>query len=161
MKTVSWILLTIVTVLIILGSLGSISIAYFGSPSSDIITNSTSLEDLGVSPEASTALRGRRGTAAAFGLSLGVLLLFVVLGPYRKGAAWAWWAVLTAVIVLCGAMLLRIAALGTVQGAATAGLILLIVIPALLLNLAGRSAPPQLQKREPQEPPSSPESSGS
>ena len=137
MKTVSWILLAIAAVLIVLGSLGSVTIAYFGAPSSDIITGSVSLQDMEISPEAATALRGRRATAAAYGLSLGILMLFVILGPYRQGAAWAWWAILAAVILLCGTILLRILTLGTLQGAGTAGLILLVVIPALLLNVAG------------------------
>lgn len=139
MRTVSWILLTIVAVLILLGSLGSFTIAYFGAASSDIITNSVSLQDLEISPQAATALRGRRGTAAAFGLGYATLLLFIILGPYRKGAVWAWWAVLTSILVLCAVILLRIIALGTFQGAATAGLILLVTIPALLLALAVRS----------------------
>jgi hypothetical protein len=150
MKTVSWILLAIAAVLIILGSLGSVTIAYFGAPSSDIITGSVSLQDLEISPEAATALRGRRATAAAFGLSLGILLLFVILGPYRQGAAWAWWAMLLAVILLSGTILLRIPMLGTFQGTGTAGLILLVVIPALLLHLAGNKLD---EAREPEPPP--------
>ncbi len=138
MRTVSWILLTIVAVLIVLGGLSSLTIAYFGSPSSDIITGSVSLQDLGVTQQAAKALRGRRATAAGFALGFGVLLLFVILGPYRNGVRWAWWAILTSTVLICGAVLLRILALQTFQGAGTAGLILLVVIPALLLDLAAR-----------------------
>ncbi len=140
MKMVSWILLAIAATLIILGSLASIGVAYFASPSNDIVAGSLSLEDLQLNSEVATALRGRRGTAASFGLSLGVVLLFIILGPYRQGAGWAWWAVLTAVVLLCGGMLLRIPALGTFQGAGTAGFILLVTIPALLLKLAAKPA---------------------
>jgi hypothetical protein len=137
MRTVSWVLLAIVAVLLILGGLSSLTIAYFGAASSDVITGSTSLQDLNITPEAATALRGRRGTAAAFCLGFGVLLLFIALVPYRQGAGWAWWAVLLAVVVLCGAVLLRIAALHTFQGTATVGMILLVVIPSLLLHRVG------------------------
>ena len=63
MRTVSWVLLAIVAVLLILGGLSSLTIAYFGAASSDVITGSTSLQDLNITPEAATALRGRRGTA--------------------------------------------------------------------------------------------------
>lgn len=37
-----------------------------------------------------TALLGIRGTSAAYGAAFGVLFLAVVLGPYRRGDAWAW-----------------------------------------------------------------------
>lgn len=149
MRTVSWILLTIVAVLVVLGALSSFTIANFGSPSSDIITGSVSLQDLEISPEAARALRGRRATAAAFALGFGVLLLFVILGPYRNGAQWAWWAVLTSTVLLCAAILLRIVTLRTFQGAGTAGLILLVVVPALLLNLAGRSGDGEMKPEVP------------
>ncbi len=147
MKTISWILLTILAVLIVLGGLSSLSIAYFGAASSDIITGSTSLQDLQISPQVAKALRGRRATAAAFALGFGVLLLFVILGSYRRGAGWAWWAVLVSILGVCVVVLLRVIVLGTFQGAGTAGLILLLAIPALLLQLAGKAA----QKRAEEE----------
>lgn len=139
MRTVSWILLTILAVLIVLGSLSSLTIAYFGAATSDIITGSVSLQDLQVSPQVANALRGRRATAAAFAMGFGALLLFVLLGPYRKGAGWAWWAVLVSILAVCVVMLLRVIVLGTFQGAGEAGLILLVAIPALLLQLAGKA----------------------
>ena len=135
MKTASWILLTVVALLIVLPSMGSTFIAYFGAASNDVITGSTTLEDLQINEEAATALRGRRGTAAAFGLGFATLLLFVILGPYRKGALWAWWAILCSTAVVAGLMLLRIPALGTSQGATTGGILLVAVLVGLLLDV--------------------------
>lgn len=135
MKTASWILLTLVASLIILGSLGSMFIAYFGAPANDIISRTTTLEDLQVDEETAKALRGRRGTAAAFGAGFATLSLFVILGPYRKGEAWAWWGLLCSTVVLAGYMLLRIPALGISQGASTGGLILVVVLVGLLLDI--------------------------
>lgn len=135
MRTASWILLSLITVLIILGGLGSMFIAYFGDASADIILPSTSLESLQVDDEVATALRGRRATAAAFGLGFSTLLLFVILGPYRKGALWAWWAILCSTAVVSCIMLLRVPVLSTSQGASTGGLILVAVIVGLLLDI--------------------------
>jgi hypothetical protein len=140
MRTISWILLTILSVLIVLGSLSSLSIAYFGAASSDIISGSTSLQDLQVSPQVAKALRGRRGTAAAFALGFGTMLLFVILGPYRKRAGWAWWAVLVSILAISVVILIRIVALSIVQGGFTALVILLVAIPALILDVAGRGS---------------------
>ena len=55
-----------------------------------------------------TALRGIRGTSAAFAVAYGVLFLSIVLGPYLRGEGWAWWTlfagsttVLAIVLLLC------------------------------------------------------------
>jgi hypothetical protein len=135
MKTISWILLTVVVLLIGLAGLGSTYIAYFGAASNDVITSSTTLENLQITEETATALRGRRGTAAAFALGFVTLLLFVILGPYRKGALWAWWAILCSTATVAGFMLLRIPALGTSQGATTGGFLLVAVLVGLLLDV--------------------------
>jgi hypothetical protein len=136
MKTASWILLTLATLLIILGGLGSTFIAYFGAPSADAITPTTTLESLQVSEETATALRGRRGTAGAFAIAFASLLLFVILGPYRKGSLWAWWAILCSTSLLAGFAALRIPALGISQGASTYGILLVVVIIGLLLDVS-------------------------
>lgn len=135
MRTVSWILLLVVTLLLLLGSLASTAIAYYGDASSDVIVGSTSLADLTVTEDVAQALRGRRATAAALGLGYGTLLLFVIVGPYRRGAIWAWWAILCSGFLVGGVMLLRIVSLGILQGATTGGLLLLVMVPALLLDL--------------------------
>jgi hypothetical protein len=143
MRILSWVILTIVTVLIMVASLGSASIAYFGDPTNEVIVGSTSLGDLQIGDDVKNALRGRRGTAAAFALGFCCLMLFVILGPYRKGTIWAWWAVLCSFVLVGGTMLLRILPLGMWQGASIGGIILLITIPALLLDSARLARKPK------------------
>ncbi|MFQ5739928.1 MAG: hypothetical protein ACE5JX_13040 [Acidobacteriota bacterium] len=135
MRTISWILLVVAGLLIVLGSSASAGLAYFGSPSNDIITGSSSLADLSLGDDVATALRARRGTAASFGLGFATFFLFVVLGPYRKGAVWAWWAILCSTALLAAAIVLRVPTLGTSQGVATGVILLLVVIVALLLDV--------------------------
>lgn len=135
MRTVSWILLTVLSVLMIAVCIGSIAIAYFGSPSNDVIVGSTSLADLDLAPEVASALRGRRGTAASLGLGFSVFLFLASVGPYRKGDSWAWWAVLCSTAAMALASFLRIPGLGISQGATTSVLMLGVVVVALLLDI--------------------------
>ncbi len=135
MRSISWILLTVVAGLVVLGGLGSLAVAYFAPASNDIIVASTSLEDLNLGGEVEPALRGRRGTAAAYALGFSCLLLWVVLVPYRRGEIWAWWAILCSTLFLTVPLILRIPALGITQGATTGLYVLVIVILALLLDV--------------------------
>jgi hypothetical protein len=88
MKKASWILLTVVGVAITLLSLVSVVHAYrtrddYGIGGSRV--SKVARGDAGVA----TALRGIRGTSAAYGAAYGVLFLAIVLGPYRRGDVWA------------------------------------------------------------------------
>ena len=135
MKTASWILLALVACLMMLFSVGSMTMAYFLDPVNDVIILGTTLQDLALDPAVATALRGRRGTAAALGVAFGTLLLFVIVGPYRNGSRWAWCAILCAVLVYAGVTAVRILALGIWSGADIALIILAIVVVALLLDV--------------------------
>ncbi len=135
MKTVSWILLAVLGVLILLGGLASMAVAYFADTTNDVIVGSISLQSLNQSEEVVSALRGRRGTAAAFSLGFATLLLFTVVGPYRRGEVWAWWAILCSVVVLAAVILMRIPLLGVSQGSSTGGVLLIFVGVALLLDI--------------------------
>src|SRR5947207_14471877 len=88
MKKASWILLTALGVAITFFSLVSAVHAYrtgddYGIGNSRV--SKVSGGDAGVA----NALRGIRGTSAAFGAAYGVLFLAIVLGPYRRGEVWA------------------------------------------------------------------------
>ena len=135
MKMASWIVLTIVGLLIALFSFGSMGVAYMGAASSDLITGTTSLADLSLSEDVATALRGRRGTAAAYGFAFATMFLIIVLGPYRKGEVWAWWALLCPTVVLVGILALRIPTLGASQGVSTGVVLLVAVGIGLLLDV--------------------------
>src|SRR5438552_12614661 len=128
MKKASWILLTVVGIAITLISLVSAVHAYrtrddYGIGHSRV--SRVAGGDAGVA----TALRGIRGTSAAFGAAYGVLFLAIVLGPYRRGDVWAWKALLIAGLTQCVIVMLRIPILGTQLGvsAATTPVVLLVV----------------------------------
>lgn len=86
-------------------------------------------------PGTGVPLRGARGTAAAFGAAYAVLFLIIVLGPYRRGEVWAWWALLASSLVLAILILLRVPLIGTTLGAPTAIVPLLLVLVGLGLDL--------------------------
>jgi hypothetical protein len=90
-----------------------------------------------------TALRARRATAAAYGAGFATLFLAIVLGPYRRGDVWAWWAVAAGTVVVSVLILLRIPLLGlqlgsTAGGTATTAIIQLVVVGLGLALGSGR-----------------------
>jgi hypothetical protein len=131
----SWVALALIGALVVVGSLGSLSLAYSGGQ--DVLTlDGTTVSDLAEwNPDVATAVRGRRGTAAAFATAFAVLFLVVVLVPYRRGEVWSWWALLAAVVVLAGLTALRIPALGVQAGVGTALTLLAAVAVGLLLDV--------------------------
>jgi hypothetical protein len=87
-------------------------------------------------PGTGAALRGARGTAAAFGAAFAALWLVVVYGPYRRGEAWAWWALLGATLVHTVVTALRVPLVGTRAGVGTAVTLLVLVVIGLALDLS-------------------------
>ena len=110
MKTVSWIILLVVGALTVLGSLESANIAY--RPHQDRIAGVTLTELAAGKADVETGLKARRGTAASFAAGFATLFLFIVLGPYRRGDRWAWWAILAGTLVVAVLVLVRMPALG-------------------------------------------------
>ena len=142
MKKASWILLVLVGALTLLGSFASLYTAYAGG-APDPLTPSIMLDDVAAGrPEVATAIRARRGTAAAFAAAYAVLFLAVVLGPYRRGDAWSWWTLLAAALTLGIFIMARVPALGTRAGAGTGLVQLTVVIVALLLDVRRLRHPP-------------------
>jgi peptidoglycan/LPS O-acetylase OafA/YrhL len=146
MKTVSWILLTVAAALTLLGSVGSLGVAYFAAPTADQVVPGTSVQALGAGaghPEITTSLRARRGTAAAYAIGYAVLLLVIVLVPYRRGEVWAWWAVLAGALTVFITYALRLPTLGTRQGLVVPAAVQLGVMALGLLLDAGRLSGPK------------------
>jgi hypothetical protein len=134
MKKASWILLTVLGVAITLLSLVSVAHAYRTSDDYGIGGSRVSRVaggDAGVA----TALRGIRGTSAAYGAAYGVLFLAIVLGPYRRGDAWAWKALLAAGLTQFVLVLLRIPVLGTRLGVSAAVSTVVLLVVGLLLGV--------------------------
>ncbi len=120
MKTASWIVLVVVGFLTLLGSLNSARIAYRSNQ--DRFGSVTLTEISAGKPDVETALRARRGTAAAYAAGFATFFLFIVLGPYRRGDRWAWWAILAGTLVVAVLIVLRVPFLGiSLSGPAVGG----------------------------------------
>lgn len=138
--TISWALFAVLGALTILISLVSLNSAYL-NPDNDLIGGRfTPAEVANGDAELAAALSARRGTAAAFGLSYGILLFGIAWGPYRRrGKLFKW--LLLASLVNGGVILLRAPVLGVGLGLITAFVPLaLVVIAAVLGLLAKRQA---------------------
>ena len=138
MKKASWVVLCVPGLLILLFSLLSAVNAYWRNGGIGP-TTLTKIEM--VAPGTEVALRGSRATAAAFGVGFAVLFLSIVLGPYRRGEVWAWWAILGSMLSFAAIVLLRVPVLGTTLGTTPAVVPLVIVLVALLLDLGRLRAP--------------------
>jgi len=135
MKTASWVVLALAGALTLLGSLASLSNAYFSGPER---IGGVSIQELaGGRPEVVTALRARRATAAAYSAGFGVFLLLIAAGPYRRGDRWAWYAILAGTLTETLLTFARIPFLGTRAGT-LAALIQLGVVGLGLALGAGR-----------------------
>jgi hypothetical protein len=127
----SWLLLVVLAVLVAFFSVTSTMGAF--RRGTDMLTPSYSVADLaGANEEAAMAIRGRRVTAATWALAYALLLVLVVLVPYRRGEQWAWWAILVSIGLAQMLSVARVAALGINQGAGTSGILLAVILLALL-----------------------------
>lgn len=132
LRTVSWVLLAIVGVLVLLVSLLSAQVAYWG----EYPVGGVSIEEIASGRDAVLlGLRGVRGTSAAWGAAWATLFLAVVFGPYRRGDVTTWWGILASALVLGVLVALRVPVLRIQAGAGTALLLLVLVILALLVDV--------------------------
>ena len=134
MKKASWILLTVLGVAITAISLVSAFHAYSTGDDYGIGLSRVSKVARG-DVDVATALRGIRGTSAAFGAGYGVLFLAIVLGPYRRGDVWAWKALLMAGLTQFVLVVLRVPILGTQLGLSAAVIPIVILVTGLLLDV--------------------------
>jgi hypothetical protein len=134
LRTVSWVLLAVLGSLVLLVSFISTNLAYRGEYG--IGPDNMAVEKVAAGrPEILSALRGIRGTSAAYAGAYAVLFLSIVCGPYRRGETWAWWALLGGLVVLTLLALLRIPVLGTSFGVAAPVIQCGIGLVALLLDV--------------------------
>ncbi len=134
LRTASWVLLALVGAITLLISLASANLAYRG----DYPIGGVPVAEVAGRAEILAALRGIRGTSAAYAAGFAVLFMATVLGPYRRGDRGAWWALLAAaaVVVLVTAARVPVLAIpfgsggsgpATIQGA--------VILFALLLDV--------------------------
>lgn len=133
LRTVSWVLLVVVGVLVLLVSFLSAGLAYRG----DFQIAGVSIAEVAGSREAVLmGLRGARGTAAGWGAAWAVLFLAAVLGPYRRGDVATWWGILASILVLTAVVAARAVFVpGLSAGIGTPLVLLAIVLVALLLDV--------------------------
>ena len=135
LRTASWVLLTIVGTLTLLISFISANLGYRG----DYPIGGVPVAEVAAGREAVlTALRGIRGTSAAYAAGFAALFLATVLGPYRRGEAGAWWAILAGMLALVVVVLARTPLLGTSLGQGGTGPVLVLgglTLLGLLLDL--------------------------
>ncbi len=82
-----------------------------------------------------TGLRAIRGTSAAFATAFGVFFLALVLGPYKRGEVWAWWALLAGSTTVLAIVLLRIPFLDTTRGISAGVTQFTLTLTGLLLDV--------------------------
>ncbi len=135
MRTVSWILLLIVGVLILIGSLGSTYVALTQTPDGLIGPGRTLADVPGAPSNVITMISARRVTASSYAAAFALLFLAVVWFPYRRGEVWSWWAILVAALLLVLLVSLRVPALGTSSGVVMALIQSGVILIALLLDV--------------------------
>jgi hypothetical protein len=140
MKKASWIVLIVAGAAVTLISLVSAAHAY--NKSDNYRIGGVSVREVAAGREAvASALRGIRGTSAAFAVGYGVLFLAIALVPYRRGDVWAWWALLAGSAAVLAITLLRIPFLETTLGASAGVTQFGLAVAGLLLD-AGRLKSP-------------------
>jgi hypothetical protein len=132
LRTVSWVILAIVGVLVLFVSLVSANLAYRG----DYPVGGVSIQEIAAGRDAVLlGLRGSRGTAAAWGAAWAVLFLAVVVGPYRRGDVATWWGILVSALVLAAVAGARLLFTHVRAGTEAPGILLAVVLVALLLDV--------------------------
>jgi hypothetical protein len=142
MKKASWIVLTVAGVAVTGISLISAGHAY--NTGDNYLIGPASVRKVAAGNEAvASALRGVRGTSAAFAAAYGVLFLTIVLGPYRRGDASAWWALFAGSTTVLAIVLLRVPFLDTTHGNSAAVTQFALTILGLLLDVRRLKSPAQ------------------
>lgn len=129
---IGWIVLLALGLLITLGGLESLYVAYWGLGDAPA---GVALSDLAkVNPDLPAALRGRRATAASLAITCGILLAWIAATAFKRAEKWAWYALLCAFGIGALLSMLRLSILRTTAGAATAGFALAVLVVALAVS---------------------------
>lgn len=153
-KLVSVALLALLGAAILFVSFASARLAYSGA---DYDLGPVKLSELAVGREpVASALRGMRATAAAYAAAFAVLWLGIVLVPYRRGDAWAFWVLLAGVLIFAMIYMARTLLLGTWRGVGVGAAQSALALAALAIGrferLPGGPPPPAPPPPGPQPP---------
>lgn len=136
MRKASVIILAVVGIALLLISFVSMRQAYFNNYAIGG-NDGPSVKQVGGSDEHLTkALRGIRGTSAAYAGAFAALFLAIVFGPYRRGDTWAWWALMSASLLFLAMVLMRLPVVDTTLGVGAAMIQGALTITGLLLDVS-------------------------
>ncbi len=136
MRKVSVGILAFVGIIVLLISFASMGQAYFNDYTIGGNDGPTVTKVGAGDEQLVKALRGIRGTSAAYAGAFAVLFLAIVFGPYRRGETWAWWALMAAGLMFAAMVLLRLGFVGTRLGVAPAMTQVVLMIVGLLLDVS-------------------------
>lgn len=131
---ISWVILVIVAFLILLGSFASLANAYSSRSESIGTVTTDQIRSLG-GDDAVHQFKARRVTAATWSLAFAILFGWVVVGPYRQGSKWAWWAMLVSLGLSQLLSMARAPLLGTESGVGTSAVALAFLLIGLLAGV--------------------------
>lgn len=141
MRKASVSILAVVGIGVLLLSLVSMGQAYFNNYTIGG-AEGPSITKIGAGDEELVkALRGIRGTSAAYAGAFAVLFLAIVFGPYKRGEVWAWWALMAACLLHAAIVIPRLVLVETSLGVGPAVTQAVVVIVALLLDASRLRAP--------------------
>ncbi len=129
---IGWLLLAAMGLLITLGGIESLAVAYRGGDDPIMGVSMERLAEL--NPDLPSAIRGRRATAAFYATSCGLLIAWIASTAYRQRQKWAWYALLSSVGLGAALSVLRIPILDYTPGAQAAAAILAVLILALAVS---------------------------
>ncbi len=141
MRKASVSILAVVGIGVLLLSLVSMGQAYFNNYTIGGSEGPGVRQIGGGDPQVEKALRGIRGTSAAYAGAFAVLFLAIVFGPYKRGEVWAWWALMVASLLHAAIVLPRLVFVDTTLGVGPAVAQGVVVIVALLLDASRLRAP--------------------
>ena len=129
---IGWVLLLLMALLLVVGGVGSLWVAYRGT--GDAMAGTALYEAAKDNPDLLNSLRGKRATAASYALTCGLLLGWVTLTAFRKRERWAWFAVLTSIGLGAAGSILRYFVLDLSAGTSTAVATLAVMAVALAVS---------------------------
>jgi len=129
---IAWVMLLIMGLLMTVGGLGSMYVAYraAGEPLAGV--SSQKLAEL--SPDLPTEIKARRATAAYYATSCGLFVIWISATAFRNRQKWAWYALLCSLGVGAVLSILRIPMLDHRAGAEPAAIMLVWLIVALAIS---------------------------
>jgi multisubunit Na+/H+ antiporter MnhB subunit len=126
---IGWVMILIIGLLMTLGGLVSMTVAYRSTNDSLAGVSMQTLEQ--INPDLPKVIRARRATAAFYATSCGLLVTWISVTAFRNRQKWAWCALLCSLGIGAVLSILRVPLLEYRPGAETAGVMLIVLVLAL------------------------------